>query len=97
MSVFLPILKQKISANQIQTDHRPHCLYFVYLFINQIAANEADIEPTFIRATIHEPSPLVMGEMGESSRRNFGIAGEFHPKATADDNKISVARKHRME
>lgn len=49
------------------------------MFINQIAQKEADIEPTFIKATIHELSPGVMGGIGESSRRNFGIPGEFHP------------------
>lgn len=46
------------------------------------------MEPTFIKATIHELSSLVIGGMGESSRRSFGMPGEFHPKATAADSRI---------
>lgn len=65
------------------------------MFIKKIAQNEADIEPTFISATTHELCPPVMGGMGESSNRNFGMAGEFHPKATADDNRISDATNNK--
>lgn len=68
-------------------------MYCFYLFISQIAANDADMEPTFMRATIHELSSFVMGGIGESSSLNFGIPGEFHPNATADDNKIIDAIK----
>ncbi len=64
------------------------------MFINQIAQNDADIDPTFINATIHELSSLVMGGMGESSSRSFGIPGEFHPKATALDKRINDATEN---
>lgn len=67
-----------------------------YLFIRKIAANDADIEPTLISATIHELSALVMVGMGESSRRNFEMNGDVHPRATADDNSIIEAEYNEL-